>query len=251
MLPLKVHGADTYVQGATFDRVLELYLFDREFRLLLFDTIEKIEIAFRTQMSYRHSLAHGPFWFVDQKHFIDANLWRKHLKDVDSDVERAKEVFKDHFFSKYDEEERMPIWMTSEVLSFGTLSKIFRNLVNSPEKKDISQHFGIGNPKVLESWLQVMTYTRNICAHHGRLWNRILTNKPTNLARPTNVWLSSAPRNDKSYFLICCFLYMLRAINPNTRFVTKFKNLLGRYPTIDKKAMGFPDKWDEDPFWNT
>lgn len=250
MLPLKEFGEDTFRKDATFDQVLELYLFDREFRLLIFDTIEKLEVAFRTQMSYHHSLVSDPYWFEDRKNFRDADHWRKHLENIDSEVDRAKEVFKDHFFNKYDEHERMPIWMTSEVLSLGLLSKLYRNLVMSVEKKKIAKHFGIAQPVVLESWMQSITYVRNICAHHSRLWNRVLTVRPNYLESPTDTWIDGRPTNSKAYYLTCCLLYMLRSINPKTRFIEHFKYLLGRYPTINLGAMGFPDDWESQAFWN-
>jgi abortive infection bacteriophage resistance protein len=250
MLPFKVNGKDDFVPGTTFDDILYLYVFDRELRLLVFDAVEKLEIAFRTQMSYHHSLNFGPYWFEDKKHFIKPDLWLNHLEMIDSEVERAKEVFKDHFFSKYKVHKRMPIWMTSEVLSLGLLSKIYRNLVSSKEKKKIARHFGISNSAVLESWLQAMTYARNVCAHHSRFWNRVLTIKPNYLKSPTNTWLRGGLRYDKPYYLICCLLYMLRSVNPQTRFATRFKCLLGRYPKIDRSAMGFPSDWESEKFWN-
>lgn len=250
MLPLKVPGTDRFIDGATFDGVLELYLFDREFRLLVFDVIEKLEIAFRTQMSYQHSLVAGPYWFEDRNNFRNADRWRQHLENIDVEVDRAKEVFKDHFFSKYDEHERMPIWMTSEVLSLGLLSKLYRNLVSSPEKRKIARHFGIANPAVLESWMQSMTYVRNVCAHHSRLWNRILTIRPNYLERPIDPWIDDRPPNHKTYYLVCCFLYMLRSINTRTRFVAHFKALLDRYLNVNLTAMGFPDDWEAQAFWN-
>lgn len=251
MLPLKVAGTDNFKSGVAFEDVLRLYLFDREFRLLVFDVVERLEIAFRTQMSYHHSLVAGPFWYLDRNHFRDAEFWRRHLESVDVEVERAKEVFKDHFFTKYDEHERMPIWMTSEVLSLGLLSKIYRSLAMSKEKKKIARHFGLVHPSVLESWMQCVTYVRNICAHHSRLWNRVLTLKPTYLETPSNAWITDRPSNDKSYYLVCCLLYMLRSVNPKTRFVEHFKRLLSRYPEIDLRAMGFPFDWQYQAFWKS
>ena len=113
MLPLKVVGGEQFIASTTFDNVLQLYLFDREFRLLIFDVIERLEIAFRTQMSYQLSLDGGPYWYEDRNYFRDADRWRKQLESIDSEIDRAREVFKDHFFEKYDEHTRMPIWMTS------------------------------------------------------------------------------------------------------------------------------------------
>lgn len=76
MLPLKVRDSDRFIEGTTFDDVLDLYLFDREFRLLIFDVIERLEIAFRTQMSYQPSLTGGSYWFEDRTHFRNADHWR-------------------------------------------------------------------------------------------------------------------------------------------------------------------------------
>lgn len=250
MLPLKAPGQDKFQEGVTFENVLDLYLFDREYRLLIFDAIERIEIAFRTQMSYQLALDAGPFWFEDRNHFRDADRWREHLESLDAEVSRAKEVFKDHFFAKYDEHERMPIWMTSEVLSLGLLSKIYRNLKMSDGKKRIARHFGIGNPQVLESWMQSITYVRNICAHHSRLWNRVLTVRPNYLERPSNLWITGNPNNQKAYYLTCCILYLLRSFNPNTRFVKHLLALIGRYPDLQLGSMGFPDNWKTEAFWN-
>jgi len=39
--------AHQYKPGITFDRVLRLYRFDKKLRVLLFNEIEKIEVAFR------------------------------------------------------------------------------------------------------------------------------------------------------------------------------------------------------------
>jgi abortive infection bacteriophage resistance protein len=55
MLPFKVRDADGKVvdnfrPGACWDYVCSLYRFDRKLRLLIFDAIERIEIALRTQI---------------------------------------------------------------------------------------------------------------------------------------------------------------------------------------------------------
>ena len=139
--------------------------------------------------------------------------------------------------------------MTSEVLSLGLLSKLYRNLKMSDGKKRVAGHFGLSNPYVLESWMQSITYVRNICAHHSRLWNRVLTNRPSYLESPTNRWITLSPNNQKVYYFTCCVLYMLRSINPDSRFVKHFKDLLSRYPTISIEAMGFPSDWERDAFW--
>lgn len=249
MLPLKVHESDDFLSGTTFEDVLSLYLFDREFRLLVFDLIERLEVAFRTQIIYHPAFGGGAFWYENDAYFNDVGTWHKNLEAIDLEVSRAREVFKDHFTSKYTAQNRMPAWMIFELTSLGSMSKIYKNLKMSQAKKDISTHFGVSNPYILESWMQSITYVRNICAHHSRLWNRILTIKPKVLSTPANQWISGSPPNDKTYYFLCCGLYLLKAINPRTRFVNQLKMLLKRYPNLPMESMGFPNDWEDDKFW--
>jgi abortive infection bacteriophage resistance protein len=107
----------------------------------------------------RQSLYHNRFNF------------KKDLETVDKEIQRSSEVFIKHYKSKYTAPERPPAWMSLEILSLGTLSKLFENLRISPEKKAVAAHFGL-NAFVLESWMHTLSHVRNICAHHGRLWNR-------------------------------------------------------------------------------
>ena len=53
---------DQFVPGANWDDVYNLYKFDRKLRLLVFDAIERIEIALRTQVIYQLSHKYGPHW---------------------------------------------------------------------------------------------------------------------------------------------------------------------------------------------
>ena len=41
---------DTFKEGTTWDDIYDLYVFDRKLRLLVFDAIERLEVAIRTQI---------------------------------------------------------------------------------------------------------------------------------------------------------------------------------------------------------
>jgi abortive infection bacteriophage resistance protein len=51
------------------------------------------------------------------------------------------------------------------------------------------------------------------------------------------------------YYRICMIKYLLFTVSPNNRFTQKLKSLLAAYPTVDVKAMGFPDNWENEPLW--
>ena len=43
---------------------------------------------------------------------------------------------------------------------------------------------------------------------------------------------------------------LLFAISPNNNFKDKLKRLIGKYPTIDITAIGFPTDWEDEPLWS-
>lgn len=239
-----------YNNGVTFDDILNLYLFDRELRLLIFDIIERLEVAFRTQIIYQYSNDYGTWWYEDPKHFINNYHYSKDLARIDEEIERSNEVFIKHYRNKYTSPQRPPAWMTFEVITMGLLSKVFRNLEITDAKKRIARHFKLPTPYVLESWMHSITYVRNLCAHHSRLWNRTLTLKPQLLRKPKNTWLSSNNVNPSKLFaFLSCSLYLVKVINPNTRTGTRFRKLFEKYPNINLNAMGFPLNWKQEDLW--
>ena len=53
-------------------------------------------------------------------------------------------------------------------------------------------------------------------------------------------------------YVMSIILYLLQTINPNNTFVTRFKSLLDKYPSVDIAAMGFPSgSWQDEPLWST
>jgi abortive infection bacteriophage resistance protein len=181
--------------GSRFEDVLALYNFDRKLRLLLFDVLERIEIALRTKLIYHLSHEHGFWWFQNPELFIRTREHIKTLTSLEEELERSKEVFiKDHR-KKYKDDFRFPpVHKSLEITSLGTLSKLYGNLKPSVKSKDtIAKDFGTINHTFLPSWLQSFTQIRNLCAHHSRLWNKNLPGKPNLLPKPPFEWLTIVP----------------------------------------------------------
>lgn len=243
-------GNHNFTEGTTFNDILDLYLFDRELRLLVFDLIERLEIALRTQIIYQYSLTHGAWWYEDPALYNKADFFIRNIKKIDEEISRSSEVFIGHYKSKYSSPERPPAWMTIEVISMGLLSKIFRNLKMSGAKKAVAAHFAVPNPYILESWMHSLTYVRNVCAHHSRLWNRTLTLKPKLPKKLSRPWVKNQDFSpNKLYAFLSCTLYLLKVINPNNRFSRQLKALQEAYPRIDFRNMGFPEGWEQEEFW--
>ena len=233
--------------------VIELYNFDREFRILLFEVIEKIEISFRTKLIYHLSHEFDPWWFQNSTIFQNTHAFNKTISAIKEEVTRSKEIFIKEHIKKYKEDVRFPpAWKTLELTSFGTLSKIYGNLKNTIRSKDIiAEEFGAVNHTYLPSWLQSIVQIRNYCAHHSRLWNRNLPVSPKILNKPPHKWVYELPTNtQKIYAHLCIMRYVLNVIDPENTFALKLDELLKRYPSVDPKAMGFISDWKLEPLWS-
>lgn len=120
---------DHFKPGATFQNAVDLYVFDKELRLLAMDALERVEIALRVDVS--HTLGRlDPFAYLrgDLFHHTfsqslnrDSGLARHHewLAKHAQLILRSKEEFVAHNRTKYG----LPLamWVACEVWDFGTL----------------------------------------------------------------------------------------------------------------------------------
>ena len=240
--------------SSRFEDVVALYSFDSELRLLVFNAIERVEIALRTRMINHLSHEVDPWWLENFSIFKNSSAFAENLQSIDRDLKHSKEVFIDQHYQKYHADRRRPpAWKTLEVVSFGLLSKLYGNLGSKIGSKDtIAKELNTVNHKYLRTWLQALSQIRNICAHHGRLWNKNLPGRPKLLPRPPAPWLTMVPpvsEHHQLYVHICFIKYLLDAISPGHKFLSKLKTLFGKYPTVDLKALGFSEIWEKEPLW--
>lgn len=240
---------DTYFPGSTLVAVLQLYEFDRQLRLLLLDAIERIEVAVRTQVTYHFSLKYGPFGHINPQNFHSKFNHAAWLNDAQSEVTRSNDKFISHFKQKYDGFPVVPLWMLTEVISIGSLSRFYKGLNNS-DKLPIAAYFNIHH-KRLTDWLHAITYVRNVCAHHSRLWNRELSIRPDVVKDPN--WLPPVTqRNDRIFYILLILKELLSASGNGQDWVARVNQLLLPIAAQQKwqLAMGFPPNWQTHPIWS-
>ena len=56
--------------NTSFDQVLDLYVFDRQLRLVVLDAVERVEVAVRALVTDVMSEHAGPHWYTDPGNFI-------------------------------------------------------------------------------------------------------------------------------------------------------------------------------------
>lgn len=165
-----------FVANTTFEQIVEAYEFDLELRDLLTEALEVVEVDFRTAVAYFFGQTHGPFGHIQPQTF---HVQMKHtdwLERLRKEARRSSELFVSHFRQTYSEFPDLPIWMATEVMSFGALSQMV-DLMRKKDQTSIAHRYGL-QPHVLISWMHHLVYVRNICAHHSRVWDRIWAIKP-------------------------------------------------------------------------
>ncbi len=240
-----------YKEGSSFTQVLNLYRFDRKLRMLIFNEIEKIEVSIRSIMVNTTCLYfNDAFWITNINNFANKTYFNSSMQEIDSELSKSKEDFIVHFKDTYIEP-YPPAWVIAEILPLGNICRIYKNISDTGLKKQISRKFGL-QPIAFESWIMTLAGLRNICCHHGRLWNRLLalrTALPQNTYYP---WLKEQNSIDiqRVYLRLCMIKYLLYSVSPNNTFKEKLTDLLRKYPMVDIQAMGFPLNWELEPLWN-
>ena len=232
----------------TFDDILDVYIFDRKLRLLIMDAIERIEVAVRATISNTMSVHSGGHWYLDRNHFRESYKYNKLIEKIKFETgfensKRRNESCK-HYYETYNDPPLPPSWIVGEVLPIGSWSKIYDNLRTIKLQKNISKEFGM-QPKVMVSWLRSITYLRNLCAHHARIWNRKFTITPI-VAKEYKELLE-----DNQYFYAQAVIInvFLTKIANNPHWQLRLLSLFKEYPQINTSLMGFPFDWKSNPFW--
>jgi abortive infection bacteriophage resistance protein len=216
------------------------------------DAIERVEVSVRTKLSYHLSHSFGAFAYVDQKHLpgLSVDIHQKWIDELKLEIERSKEPFIIHFNQKYGDIHPMPpLWMAVEVMSFGKTLTLFRG-VDYKMKQKISAYYNVSD-ETLFSWLIALNSVRNICAHHGRLIDRILGSQPK-IPRKQKYPEWHIPveiTRERIFGVLSILQYMLRFDAPTSHWKERLKKLFSDSPQIPIQIMGFPANWEDSPLW--
>lgn len=259
LYPFRKQDSDDYEDGASLEIVWDRYCFDRRLRVLFLDVIERVEVAVRTQLVYHFAHAHGPFGYCDERCLPNLSVadyikWRENLL---TETSRSKEAFTKHFLKKYgDCHQNLPIWMVSELMSMGSLLTFFRGVDGGIASK-VAGRFELAD-ELLLSWLRSLYAVRNVCAHHSRLWNRVLgyapalpqSNKYPDWHRKNNQGKNLLPNDRVAILMMICRRFLAR-VSPTSQWKDRVERLFHDYSDIPYKPMGLPENWQEHPLWRT
>lgn len=240
------HGEHHFRPGTAFEDVIHLYDFDRRLRLEINDAVERIEVSLRTRWAY--VLGHHGGCIAHR----DATLFNQHHPKLIARLEalyaERNEVFLQHYLERNEEP---PLWVLCETLSLGDLSKWIRSIRERKLRAAIAQPYGL-HEAALGSFVQHLAYVRNVCAHHGRLWNRSLVvgtlslpKKPDTLADQLQ---HDADAWQRIYNTLTLLAWLMRIVSPGSEWRQRIRVLLAERPDLWSE-MGVPAAWQACELW--
>ena len=183
---------DKFDAPITFHHVAALYEADRKLRTLVHDGMERIEVAVRAHVG-------DLLCSTDALAYRDPSRFRdsfKHAAWLETAKKRAIRARKHNEAIRHHDNEyggQYPFWVLADVLDFADVSRLFEGLPTK-DQRHVAEGLGVTlaldrlsksqqnkakKHSPLARWLEQLTIVRNICAHHGRLWNRSLMPAPT------------------------------------------------------------------------
>ncbi len=268
-----------FKEETCFQQIVELYAFDRELRLIVMDATERFEVAMRSAIGNHMGPIHGAHWYLDERLFRVDFEHKRLLKESEDKISkerlaltrdirniekscaseaekqericgRQRENYLRFYPSQYDYPRLLPNWAMLEELSLGSISHMFKGLAKDSDRKKIAKRFDTPH-LVLSSWLHTLTFVRNCCAHHVRLWNRelsvppkLLKNQRWNAIPERLPALDIQPR--RRIFIILLILdHLMTQVSPDSKWLDRLCDLLHKYPGVSKDFMGFPSNWED------
>jgi abortive infection bacteriophage resistance protein len=241
-----------FLPGTTFEQVRAVYDFDWTLRDLITEAAEIVEVDVRTAVAYHFGQQYGAFGHTTKANFDPGCRHHDWLQKLHEEATRSSELFVKHFEQTYIEFPALPIWMATEVMSFGSLSLMYKGMLRK-DQHVIARRYGLHH-SVLPSWLHHIVYVRNTCAHHSRLWDRSWQVRP--VAPKDRAWASVQPPNNNTLFITLLLLrHLLTRCSATAPFATQWKGRIEQHlaalpPAPNPSArMGLPQGWITHPLW--
>lgn len=242
---LKLFSVNDLFSGkTTFEEIVEIYNFDNELRTLINCFLGYIEVLIKTQLALNLSLNINPICYLDKNNFLDEVRFNSLQNDINDSITRkySKEPFIKHFQGDY-----LPIWVLVEVLSFGNISMMYANLIDTNKDLVCKGYLNI-NKAYLKNYLYVLSNLRNSCAHQGRVFGKEFELAPKISSRDKRMLLANnvtvSNSNHKLFIYIFIMIKLIKDDNQKYIIINELKTLFNKYPNIDIEKIGFVNNWE-------
>ena len=255
---LKSETDKKFIPGTTFNELYSLFLFDREFRYIIFKNLLVVENNIKSIISYQLSKKYGykESDYLKPKNFTDNPQKQRQVGDLIKKMKRQVRVnAPQHTATKHyvDHYGYIPMWILVKVLSFGIVGELFQIL----KKEDQNGVASVYNLKVetLVDYLPILSNYRNLCAHED-----IVFENKTQKSIDDTLYHSilEIPKMDGEYIYGKNDNYALIIMLKSLLSDVEFRNMMNEIKhTLDNleynlktisigkvlDRMGFPENW--------
>ena len=257
---LKSETEKKFLPGTTFDELYSLFLFDRQFRNIIFKHLLLIENNIKSIISYQLSKKYGykENDYLKPKNFTSNPAKIRQVQDLIKKMKRQVRVnapqhtATSHYVSYYG---YIPLWILVKVLSFGIVGELF-SILKKEDQEGIAAVYNL-NVDTLANYLPILSNYRNLCAHED-----IVFENRTQKVIDDTIYHSmlGIPKEDSEYIygkndLFALVIMIKQLLKPNEfkDMMLEIKHALDNLEynlktisvnkVLDK--MGFPENWEQ------
>lgn len=256
--PTNGERSHQFLPETTFNDIINVYVFDQRLRSLMLEALERFEIFARSVWSHELSSLLGAHPHMSADNFSDKKEYFQSFLSLMEETERAKGSSEEirHYINRYTEPFLPPVWIIVSIMSFGELFRWIKNTKSQKVKNNVAKHLGMPNTQVFEGVTRVLTTVRNICAHHGRLWDRRLSTRLPYITKNLRVpmvsvqGVSGIESDPRLFNVIVILAHIMVWINKDSSWPKRVASLVSaNLSEREQKIMGFPQNWQSNSFW--
>jgi len=239
---------DQFYEGTVLSDVIKLYDFDTSLRAMTFAALSPIELAVRARLGHElgnvGECAHLEPPLLNAR--AQGSAYQDWLSGYQKELVRSREDFVEHHIQKYGG--TLPVWAAVEILDWGGLTRLFGFSPRSVQDA-VAADFELTAPQ-FESWMKSLGIVRNVCAHHGRLFNRVFP-APKLPPPGRSPDLDACGPFTRAFGQLTLIQHLLK-----TRSIGNSRLLpatLSRYPAVQLVPLshvGVPDRWESLSLWS-
>jgi len=247
-----------YIEGSTFNEIYSLFLFDRNFRNIIFKNLLIIENNIKSIVSYQLSKKYGykEKDYLKPKNFTDEPYKARQVNDLIFKMKRQiryngrQHSATMHYLDNYG---YIPLWILVKVLSFGIISELY-SILKLEDKISIAEYYNL-DVENLSAYLSILANYRNLCAHEDILFE----NRTQKMINDTKCHMElKIPITDNEYIYgkndIFALIIIMKTMLKNNEFSKMIHDISMELDLLDANVrtvdfskildrMGFPENW--------
>lgn len=245
---LTLRENDDFKNIYDFQDIVDIYKCDWEMRYCILKYLEIIEVRIKSLYAYEFAQLYDAYDYKNGRYFDDE---QKHQEIIEkADIQKEKRLQHEAYLKHYvnDLQSEIPIWAYVDLFTISDISFLY-SISRSELKKKISSYYGLNHTRkdLLSAYLKSMTIIRNICAHGGRLYNRLFEQKPS-LSKNEKQLLIKGDNNNIDNAHLYGYILIMRRLLLTEEFAALKKGIIkisSDYSFVDMKYYGFRNDWTE------